>query len=179
MKKTIKNWIFVIVLTLMCGGIFPLALTGVAQLTMSHQANGSLMYEDGVIVGSELVGQNFEESTYFWGRPSRVFYNMQGNDFGSGSNNYSVTDSELKERIETRLVALSPEKLVPTDLVTESGSGLDPHISYEAARFQVTRVSAATGLSETDLLELIDTHTDNHKLTHVLALNRALYELQK
>lgn len=182
MKKILKNCLFVVALTILCGGVFPLALAGLAQLTMPHQANGSLIYAENVVVGSELVGQNFEGSDYFWGRPSRVAYNMDKNASGSGSNNYSVSDPQLEQRIVNRIEGLSlvgKDNAIPTDLVTESGSGLDPHISYESARIQVPRISQNTGISESELIVLIDKHTDNYKLTHVMNLNLDLYELRK
>jgi potassium-transporting ATPase KdpC subunit len=130
-------------MTLILGIIYPLLITTVAQTTMSHQANGSLVKS----IGSKLIGQKFTSEKYFWGRPSATDYNP----IPSGASNFGPTSKELTEAVKNRLNALI--KLghgpVPKELLYSSGSGLDPHISPETARFQMNRIIKARNLDQT------------------------------
>ncbi|HMC15103.1 MAG TPA: potassium-transporting ATPase subunit KdpC, partial [Albitalea sp.] len=138
------------VLTVITGVIYPLAVTGVARLAFPNQAGGSLVVNDGKAVGSSLIGQRFSEAKYFWGRPSATGpapYNAAN----SGGSNLGPLNPALVDAVRTRIAALKaadPDNMlpIPVDLVTASASGLDPHISVAAARFQVARVAKARGL---------------------------------
>lgn len=172
--------------TALTGIIYPLAITGVAQLVFPKKANGGLIPgNDGKPAGSELIGQPFDDPKYFWGRPSAtspVPYNA-GSSTGS---NLAVANPAQRDALQqraARLRAADPEnKLpIPLDLITASGSGLDPHISPAAARYQAARVARARGLPESDVLRLIDEHTQGRQFgvlgdpaVNVLQLNLAL-----
>jgi K+-transporting ATPase ATPase C chain len=166
--------------TVLTGLVFPALITGAAQIVFPHQANGSLIVEDGVVVGSELVGQPFDDPRYFWSRPSAVAYNGGGS---SGTNqgplNPALADA-VKARIEA-LRAADPGNTapVPVDLVTASGSGLDPHISPAAAAYQVERVARVRGMSVETVRERVEAHTERpilfgEPVVNVLLLNRDL-----
>jgi K+-transporting ATPase ATPase C chain len=139
-----------LVFTVLTGLMYPLAITGIAQLAFPHQANGSLIQADGHIVGSELIGQPFDDPRYFWSRPSATTpytYNAGS----SGGSNLAVSNPVQREAIRDRIARLrcaDPDNVaqIPGDLVTASGSGLDPHISVAAAGFQVARVARARGV---------------------------------
>ncbi len=182
--------VLLLALTVVTGLAYPLAVTGIAQASLPHQANGSLVVKEGQPVGSSLIGQPFDDPKYFWSRPSATLdsngkalaYNA-GSSTGSnlGPTNAALTDA-VKARIEA-LRAADPESRdpVPVDLVTSSGSGLDPHISPAAAFYQLRRVARARGLDESRLRELVVEHTDAPFLglfgepgVNVLALNLAL-----
>ena len=178
------------VLSLVCGLLYPLAVTGVAQSAFSHQANGSLITQGGKVVGSELIGQSFTTPGYFWGRPSTTGpmpYNAAASGgSNSGPTNPALTDA-VKARIET-LRAADPGNTspVPADLVTASASGLDPHISPAAASYQAARVAGARGLPVGQMQTLVQEHTEGAWLgflgeprVNVLALNLALDSLSK
>ena len=161
-----------IVLLVICGLAYPLALTGVSQAIFPKQANGSLITVDGKAVGAENIGQEFTEDYFLWGRPSAYHYNTYGEDaegnqyysdgteyagVSSGSNNYAPSNPALTERVAAdteNFLAKNPGVSaddIPTDLMTASGSGLDPHISPESAQIQVPRIAAASGLSEDEV----------------------------
>ena len=170
--------------TLICGVIYPLLVTAVAQVAFPKQANGSLIARNGQTVGSELIGQNFDDPKYFWGRLSATApaYNAAA----SSGSNLGPLSPDLEKNVKARLDALKkadPQNRasVPVDLVTASGSGLDPHISPAAAAYQIARVAKARGLDENRVLELVARHTENRTLgvlgeprVNVLKLNLAL-----
>jgi K+-transporting ATPase ATPase C chain len=172
-------------LTLITGIAYPLVVTGLAQVVFPHQANGSLIEVDGRIVGSELLGQAFAGERYFHGRPSATApaaYNGLG---GAGSN-LGPTNPALITAVQERVAAVRSEvgdgaRAVPVDLVTTSGSGLDPHISPAAALLQVPRVAQARGLKESDVKVLVESRIEQPTLglfgaprVNVLRLNLAL-----
>ena len=174
------------VLTVLCGVIFPLAVTAVAQVAFADQAGGSLVRDpQGEVIGSKLIGQAFEGDEWFHGRPSSA---GDGYDPSASSpSNLGPTDPELLAAVAERVDAyrqengLAADAQVPVDAVTGSGSGLDPQISVANARLQAPRVADARGLSEEDVLALVDDHTTGRALgflgepgVDVLALNRAV-----
>jgi len=176
--------------TVVAGVIYPLAVTGLAQLFFPNQANGSLIIRDGKVIGSELIGQYFDEPKYFWGRPSATSP-FPYNAAASSGSNLGPTNPALIEAVKTRVEALrvadpGNAALVPVDLVTASASGLDPHISQAAALFQATRVARARGLQESQVKELIARHTEGRQFSilgeprvNVLKLNLALDDLSR
>jgi potassium-transporting ATPase KdpC subunit len=161
MGKLIRNSLtMLVVMTAITGVIYPAVVTGAAQLLFPAQANGSLAMKDGKPVGSTLIGQSFTEPKYFWGRPSATSPQANNGASSSGSNlgptNPALTDA-AKQRIAD-LVAADPDNKapVPVDLVTASGSGLDPEISPAAAQYQAARVARARGIDEKRVLALVD-----------------------
>jgi K+-transporting ATPase ATPase C chain len=171
--------------TVVTGIAYPLAVTGIAQLVFPSQANGSLLVRDGTVVGSALIGQPFDAPKYFWGRPSATSPFAYNAGASSGSN-LSPTNSGLVAAVQSRVEALhavDPGNTapVPVDLVTASGSGLDPHISPAAALYQVPRVARERKLSEDAIRAIVEQHTEGRFLgllgeprVNVLALNLAL-----
>lgn len=169
-------------LTIVTGVVYPLAVTGMAQLVFPHQANGSLATINGKTYGSELIGQQFDDPKYFWGRLSAVNYDSST----SSGSNYGPMNPALMEAVQARISALKaadPDNTlpIPVDLVTASGSGLDPHISVDAALYQAGRVASSRGLNEADVVALIHQHTDGRQFgflgeprVNVLLLNLAL-----
>jgi K+-transporting ATPase ATPase C chain len=160
MGKLIRNSLtMLVVMTAITGVIYPAVVTGAAQLLFPAQANGSLAMKDGKPVGSTLIGQSFTEPKYFWGRPSATSPQANNGASSSGSNlgptNPALTDA-AKQRIAD-LVAADPDNKapVPVDLVTASGSGLDPEISPAAAQYQAARVARARGIDEKRVLALV------------------------
>jgi len=172
-------------MTLLTGVVYPLAVTAVAQLVFPHQANGSLIRDGERVVGSELIGQGFSDPRYFWGRLSATASVPYDAALSSGSN-YGPLNEALVAASKTRVDALRAADAgnatpIPVDLVSASGSGLDPHISPAAARWQVARVAKARGLDAGVVQRLVDEHTQDRQLgvlgepvVAVLPLNRAL-----
>ena len=186
--------VLLIALTLITGLAYPLAITGIAGVLFPHQAQGSLIERDGVVIGSELIGQVFTDDKYFHGRPSATntpdpndpTKNVDApyNAANSGGSNLGPTSKALADRLQgdvDKLKAENPSMPVPVDLVTTSGSGLDPDISPAAALFQVPRVAKARGLPEDRVRQLVQEETEGRLLgllgeprVNVLALNLAL-----
>lgn len=198
MLREIRPAIVVLVaLTLITGLAYPLAMTGIAEVVFPNQAQGSLIERDGHVIGSELIGQVFTSDKYFHGRPSATTapdpndstksvpapYNAQN----SGGSNLGPSNKALIDRVQGDLDTLkkeNPSASVPIDLVTTSASGLDPHISPEAALFQVPRVAKARNMPEDRLRQLVAEHTEGRWLgllgeprVNVLELNLALDKL--
>lgn len=169
-----------VVLMLICGLLFPCLLTGLSSVLFPHQAGGSLITVNGTAVGAEHVGQEFTQDCYMWSRPSAYHYNVytesedgrkyynDGTEFGglaSGSNNYAPSNPALVERVEADMEAFLEKNPgikredIPTDLLTASGSGLDPHISPASAQIQLPRIAQASGLSEESLQEIVERNT--------------------
>ena len=163
-----------IAMYLLCGFAYPMVLTGISQIIFPNQANGSLVEMDGKVVGSTLVGQDFTDERLFHCRPSAYNYNTYTQEdkengiytgLSSGSNNYAVSNPKLKERLNQDIIKFLKENPtitrdeIPSDIITASGSGLDPHISVEAANVQVDRIVKNTQLSEAKVKELIKKNT--------------------
>ena len=177
-----------VTLTLITGLLYPLVITGLAQMFFPWQANGSLILKDGKPVGSSLIGQPFDAPKYFWGRPSATSPFPYNAAASSGSNLGPTNDGLIKAvqaRID-RLRAVDPGNLlpIPVDLATASGSGLDPHISPAAAEYQVHRIARVRGLDETVVRRLVAQHSKGRQLgvlgeprVNVLTLNLALDSL--
>jgi K+-transporting ATPase ATPase C chain len=196
MRTLIRPAFMLLVLfTLLTGLAYPLAVTGLAQLIFPHQANGSLIVRDGQALGSELIGQQFDDPKYFWGRLSATGdfpYNAfdAGTLTGSSGSNYGPLNPALLDAVQARVDALhaaDPGNTlpIPVDLVTASGSGLDPHISVAAAYYQIPRVARLRGLSEARVKALVDRYTLGRQLgflgeprVNVLQLNLALDGIQ-
>ncbi len=175
-----------LILTVITGVIYPLVVTGIAQVAFPHQANGSLVVIDGRTYGSELIGQQFDDPKYFWGRLSAAGYNASA----SAGSNYGPMNPNLFKAVQARIDALKAADPgntapIPVDLVTASGSGLDPHISVAAALYQVHRVAAARGWDEARVKSLVEKYTEGRQFgilgeprVNVLLLNLALDGLQ-
>ena len=186
MSKLIRQCVVLfLAMTVLTGILYPLAATGVAQVLFPAKANGSLVQKDGKTVGSSLIGQAFSEPKYFWGRPSATSPNPNNGASSSGSNQ-GPTNPALTDAVKQRIDALKQadptnDAPVPVDLVTASGSGLDPQISPAAAEYQLSRVARARGMAPAKVRELIAANTDGRQLgvlgeprVNVLALNLAL-----
>jgi K+-transporting ATPase ATPase C chain len=186
--------VLLLALTLITGLAYPLAMTGIAGVIFPRQAQGSLIDRDGKVLGSALIGQEFKDDKYFHGRPSATTAPDPNdstksvpapyNAANSGGSNLGPTSKALNDRIKEdveKLKAENPSQPVPVDLVTTSGGGLDPHISPEAALFQVPRVAKARNIPEVKLRQLVEEHVEGRTLgilgeprVNVLRLNLAL-----
>jgi potassium-transporting ATPase KdpC subunit len=190
--------VMIIVMTVITGLIYPLGMTGLARLFFQHKANGSLIEKDGTVIGSELIGQSFTGDKYFHGRPSATT-EPDPNDptktvpvpyaaDNSGGSNLGPTSQALIDRVKddaAKLKTENPSTPIPVDLVTTSGSGLDPDITPAAAEFQVPRVAKARNLPEQTVRDLVDKMTEDRllgilgeKRVNVLKLNMALDQLR-
>ncbi|MFO0547210.1 MAG: potassium-transporting ATPase subunit KdpC [Polyangiaceae bacterium] len=165
MSKLLRpSAVMLLLFTVLCGAAYPALVTGVAQAAFPRQANGSLLSSGDKIVGSSLIGQPFTGPAYFWSRPSATAP-FADNAAASSGSNLGPTNPALLEAVEARVAALRAadpdnDSPVPVDLVTASGSGLDPHISPAAAHYQATRVARARGLALADVEKLVEKHTE-------------------
>jgi K+-transporting ATPase ATPase C chain len=181
--------ILLLFFTLITGVIYPLAVTGIAQLVFPHQANGSMIVRNGQPAGSEMIGQQFTSPIYFWGRPSATGP-FPYNAAASSGSNLGPSNPALLDAIRARIAALKAadptnSQPIPVDLVTSSGSGLDPNISVAAALYQVPRVARERNMSETEILALVSRFTEGRQFgflgeqrVNVLKLNLALDEIR-
>lgn len=200
MKKYLRSlktaFLVSIAMFLICGFAYPMLLTGISQIIFPDQANGSLLEVDGEVIGSELVGQDFTDERLFHCRPSAYNYNTYTQEekengtysgLASGSNNYAVSNPKLEERINEDIEQFLKENPtisrneIPSDIITASGSGLDPHISIEAANVQIDRIVKNTNLSEKKVKQLIKQNTQGklfgifgEETVNVLKLNLSI-----
>jgi len=188
--KTLQRYlrpalVFLGLFTLLTGVLYPLLVTAVAQTLFPHQANGSLIERDGLILGSELIGQPFDDPAYFWGRPS-LTQPYPYNAAASAGSTLAPSNPALTERVSARIAALETAdpanaQPIPVDLVTASGSGLDPHISLAAAEYQIERVAEVRGVDTAVVRRLVTEQTEGRTFgvlgeprVNVLRLNLAL-----
>jgi K+-transporting ATPase ATPase C chain len=206
MKVLKRSIILSLVLLLICGLIYPLAMTGISQLVFHNKANGSIVVVDGKEVGSELIGQNFTDPRFFRGRVSSVNYNTYTeadtktdsngktaySGVSSGSQNLAPSNEALTERVQKDIddfIKSHPgvkKEGIPTDLLTSSGSGLDPNISPESAKIQMDSVSKASGIPVSDLEKIVTKYTEGRALgvfgeprVNVLLVNLEIVNLLK
>jgi K+-transporting ATPase ATPase C chain len=190
LKELKPAFLMLLVLTIVTGAAYPALVTGIAQLLFKSQANGSLIERDGKVVGSKLIGQPFSDPKYFWSRPSATAP-MPYNAGASTGSNLGPLNPALEDAVKARIEALKaadPTQTgpIPVDLVTASGSGLDPHISPAAAQWQAPRIARLRGLSPETVRKLIDAHTEGRQFAffgeprvNVLTLNLSLDETAK
>ena len=191
--------VLLLLLSILTGLVYPLVMTGIAQVAFPWTANGSLVMRDGKVVGSALIGQSFTDPRYFWPRPSATTgpdpkdpaktVAVPYNAAASGGSNLGPTSKALVDRVAAdvaRLRPLAPGRPVPVDAVTASASGLDPHITPAYAALQIGRVAVARGLDERQVEDLVARHTEERSLgvlgerrINVLALNLALDSLAR
>lgn len=184
MKLLLRAYLVSIVMLLICGVIYPLGMTGISQLLFHKQANGSIIENNGKPVGSELLGQSFSDTRFFHGRVSAYNYNTYKEEdtkpdkdgktayagVGSGASNLAPSNPALVERVKKDMdefLKAHPgikKEDIPTDLLTSSGSGLDPHISPEAAKIQIPVISKSTGISQADLENVVANNTEGRTL---------------
>lgn len=174
-RGVLSALLMTILLMVVCGLLYPLAVTGLGQLLMHDKANGSLITVDGNPVGSEIVGQALDAPYFMQGRPSAVGYNTFDKENpqdlpASGSHNYASSNPALAERVAADIESLLESnpgltvEMIPVDLVTESGSGLDPHISVESAMIQLPRIAAESGISMETLEKIVESCTEGKLL---------------
>jgi K+-transporting ATPase ATPase C chain len=184
MKELKPAILFFIVFTIICGGIYPAVVTGIASVAFPRQAKGSFITDkSGKEIGSSLIGQPFTDPKYFWPRPSAAT-DFGYNPMGSSGSNSGPTNPDFLKTVGARVKALHDTGItgsVPADLVEASASGLDPHISPEAANVQIARVAKARGMSADELTKVVADHTEGRQLgflgeprVNVLELNLAL-----
>lgn len=182
MKKTIKMFL---IITILCGVIYPLIITGISQIFFKDKADGSIIEVNGVKYGSELLGQQYTGDEYLWGRIMNI--NTENSLMYAGPSNISPASDEYKKLIEERVAKIKEanpdanEEEIPVDLVTVSGSGLDPHISVAAAAYQIPRIAASRNISQEEVEKIIDKYTTGRfagifgeKVVNVLQVNLAL-----
>jgi K+-transporting ATPase ATPase C chain len=190
-RKQLKSAFLVfLLLTIITGLIYPSVITAVAQIFFRHQANGSIIFNDGKPAGSHLIGQSFDDPKYFWGRPSATSP-VAFNASASSGSNFGPLNAALRQRVEERVKLLQDadpdnKNLVPIDLVTASASGLDPHISIAAAMYQVPRVARLRGIPQEKVVEIVKENTRvrllriiGEPVVNVLRLNIALDEYKR
>jgi K+-transporting ATPase ATPase C chain len=182
-------FVMLVFFTVLTGGLYPLTVTALAQAVFPVQANGSLLRRDGYAVGSQLIGQPFDDPRYFWGRPSATGP-FPYNAAASAGSNLGPTNPALEEAVKARVAALRAADPgnslpIPVDLVTASASGLDPHISVAAAVYQAPRVARVRGINEEQVRKLVGQFTESRQFgllgeprVYVLKLNLALDEMQ-
>ncbi|MGE7922936.1 K(+)-transporting ATPase subunit C [Viridibacillus arvi] len=202
-KQALKITLLMFVL---CGLLYPFAVTGMAQVLFNHEANGSLIEMDGKMIGSDKLGQAFTSPEFFWGRVSAINYNVYTkedlvpnakgetnyNGVSSGTFNYAPSNPELKKRMEVDIetfLKANPgvqREQIPADLVTASGSGLDPHISVESAKIQIKRIAQSSGLSEDEVNDIVKANIDSRTFNvfgedkvNVLSANLDIYKKMK
>lgn len=180
-----QSLVMLLLMTLITGVVYPLLVTGIGQAAFSHTANGSVIEKDGKPLGSELIGQSFTDPKYFWPRPSATSP-FTNNPSSSGASNLGATNSALTDAVKQRVDALhaaDPDNkaVVPVDLVTASGSGVDPDISPAAAKYQIGRVARVRGMSADDVSKFVDRATEGRQFVflgeprvNVLKLNLML-----
>lgn len=164
-KQTKQAFLLLVIFSVLTGIIYPLAITGVAQAVFPKQANGSLIYQNDKPVASTLIGQPFTDPKYFWSRPSATSP-MPYNAGSSGGSNLGPTNPDLAKAVQERIAALRKadpgnDTPIPIDIVTSSASGLDPHISSAAAKYQVGRVAKARNLDAQAVRQLVARHTES------------------
>lgn len=171
-----------IIFSVLLGLVYPLTITGIAQIAFPQKANGSLITENGQVVGSSLIGQKFNKPEYFNSRPSAVDYNAAG----SGASNLGPSSKKLADRVKADIAKAKLNGNIPADAVLTSASGLDPHISIENAKLQAQKIAKIRGLQISKLDELISNNTDSEFLgiwgqegVNVLKLNIALDKMAK
>lgn len=190
MRRQLRSALILLgVMVLFTGIIYPVLVTLIAQVVFPHQANGSLIESEGKYLGSELIGQQFDQEGFFWGRPSATLP-FPYNGSASSASNYGPSNEELLVNIQKRIDALKKSDPgntmpIPVDLVTYSASGLDPHISVAAALYQVPRVARQRHMSEEIIREMVDRYTEGRQFgvlgesrVNVLRLNLALDKIK-